>query len=194
MDQSDDISSHIVNKFKLANIKKAGEAKAPTEDVYNTELRKNNGEVIVAHRALPDRIEIADVIVEDGNNTYLFHNKNEFNSGSARDVLGQIGEAARLIYAKRFLARPMDFFEKRFNSIKNLYKPGRDAELRIKNATELQNLFGADRTLIFVAGITRMNHQSLHDSNSNLAKSLAISTRQDLLRMGFRFAVVGLEA
>lgn len=81
-DKNAQISECIKNKFQLI---KTG----VSEDVYNNSFRKEKN-IIVAHKAMINNYEIADLIFGDDKNIYLMCNKKEFNGEGSRDLSNQI--------------------------------------------------------------------------------------------------------
>ena len=145
----DEIYKDIVNKnnkelLKLKidnfNIKTA---KSVTEDEYNMSFQSNS-KIIVSHKSLINKIEIADLIFWDNNHLFLMCNKSEFNGVGTRDLLNQI-ETSYSVLSHIIEAQPKKIYE--------FYDKLREEEKKKVDRDEFYSLFKSKK-IVYIAGFS----------------------------------------
>lgn len=101
----DYVLNHIINNYEILKEKwedytdDKGKNVDPTESDYNLQF-KDEDEVIYADKCLVDKVEIADLIIQEENKLYLFCLKQKFNGSGCRDLYGQIKSSYQIVQTK----------------------------------------------------------------------------------------------
>lgn len=92
MDERAELVNEIKEKFNLSS-------KIQTEDSYNNSFCSSK-KIIVAHKALIERFEIADLIFWDEQTLYIMCNKMTFDASGTRDLTNQMWVSANYLQAR----------------------------------------------------------------------------------------------
>lgn len=149
-----------------------------TEDDYNKAIKKE-GKYIVAHTALIDNVEIADIIIFSDDQIFLMHNKDSFNGTGARDVSNQIITSASYLQQMLASANRDDFLEKYYASIAAKYKNGIKIPV---DKTEFKKYFQGSHKIHYLIGYLKGYDEN---SRSTYAKYLTVEVIKKLLDKGF---------
>lgn len=149
-----------------------------TEDDYNKAIKKE-GKYIVAHTALINNVEIADIIIFSDDQIFLMHNKDSFNGTGARDVSNQIITSASYLQQMLASANRDDFLEKYYASIAAKYKNGIKIPV---DKTEFKKYFQGSHKIHYLIGYLKGYDEN---SRSTYAKYLTVEVIKKLLDKGF---------
>lgn len=149
-----------------------------TEDDYNKAIKKE-GKYIVAHTALINNVEIADIIIFSDDQIFLMHNKDSFNGTGARDVSNQIITSASYLQQMLASANRDDFLEKYYASIAAKYKNGIKIHV---DKTEFKKYFQGSHKIHYLIGYLKGYDEN---SRSTYAKYLTVEVIKKLLDKGF---------
>jgi len=184
----DEFQSRLNQNIKCVNeIKKKYNLKSDgkTENDYNDSFFGADN-VIVAHKSLIDKFEIADLIFWDDKSLYLMCNKSKFDASGSRDLTNQIWASANYLQVKLNSRDRKAFLSDYFLQIQNRYS-SKNRNLNIEEK-EFVELF--DRQIVFVAGY--MSGYSL-GSRSYYAKYLDIDNSKKIADMGYQYLTMNIE-
>ena len=102
-------NSSKLERFEIKNINNL------SEDKYNNSFKERN-DIIVGHKNLIKRIELADLIFWDDNNLFLMCNKSKFNGPGTRDLFNQIETS--YVILNQILNYEPDKIELYYNNLK----------------------------------------------------------------------------
>lgn len=90
----------------------------------------------MAHTALVNNIEIADVIFWDEDSIYLMHNKDKFSGQGARDVVNQVLTSSEYLHQALSSSDAQGFLERYYDTIKSRYE-GKDVPFKKEQFIEM---------------------------------------------------------
>lgn len=167
---------YIKEKFSLIS---KDEIENETEDEFNDSFFSSNT-IIVAHKSLIDRFEVADLIFWDNQTLYLMCNKMKFNASGSRDLTNQIWASANYLQARLNSRDRNSFLINYYAKISERYIKEKH-ELIIEQDKFIE-LF--DRRIVFIAGY--MSGYSL-GCKSYYAKYLDIDSSKRMSDMGYEY-------
>lgn len=149
-----------------------------TEENYNDEIKKE-GKYIVAHTALINNVEIADIIIFSDDQIFLMHNKDSFNGAGARDVSNQVITSASYLQQMLSSANRDDFLEEYYEKIISKYK---NTGIKIPvDKTEFKKYFQGVPKIHYLIGYLKGYDEN---SRSTYAKYLTVELINKLLGKG----------
>lgn len=178
-DSSEAAANALSEEFGLLD------CRAANEDSFNTQLRKNK-RVLVAHTALVNNIEIADVIFWDEDSIYLMHNKDKFSGQGARDVVNQVLTSSEYLHQALSSSDAQGFLERYYDTIKSKYK-GKAVPV---NKEQFISQMRSGKKFTYVIGY--MNGLS-RKSRSTYAKYLTVDAVRKLEAKGDKCIIMGLK-
>lgn len=149
-----------------------------TEEDYNDAI-KTEGKYIVAHTALINNVEIADIIIFSDDQIFLMHNKDSFNGTGARDVSNQVITSASFLQQMLASANRDDFLEKYYAAIESKYKNGIKIPI---DKTAFKEYFQGSHKIHYLIGYLKGYDEN---SRSTYAKYLTVEVIKKLLDKGF---------
>ena len=179
-DENEENTTNLKIRWNLKN-------NTDTEDRYNENLAKRD-DLIVAHKATLGNIEIADVIIKDGDTVYFMHNKMKFDGSGARDLTNQILAAAEYFQIKRMSSERTEFYREYYNKIR-ITADEYNRNLALNEEQFIEMMENA-KHFCYVAGYLN-NYRK--DSRATYAKYLSIELKKKLTSKGFGCCVMGLE-
>lgn len=177
-DISEPVANALTEEFGFLN------DKAANENSFNDKLRKNK-RVLVAHTALVNYIEIADVIFWDDDSVYLMHNKNEFNGQGARDVVNQVLTSSEYLHQALSSSGAQSFLERYYDTIKSRYK-GKAVPF---NKEEFISQMRSGKKFTYVIGYMDGPNRN---SRSTYAKYMTVDAARKLEARGDRCIIMGI--
>lgn len=172
MDERAELVNEIKDKFNLSS-------KIRTEDSYNDSFFSSK-KIIVAHKALIERFEIADLIFWDEQTLYIMCNKMIFDAPGTRDLTNQIWASANYLQVRLNSRDRNSFLVDYYAKISDRYKKeGWELVIEQEKFVEL-----FERRIVFIAGY--MSGYSLR-SKSNYAKYLEIDSYKQMSDMGYGY-------
>ncbi len=174
-DYNESRQAGIKTKYKLVK-------ECETENAYNDAL-KSEANIIVAHTALVQKVEIADAIFWDETTLYLMHNKLCFNGIGARDLLNQIVTSSELLQ-KNLLLNRSEFLKEYYTSI---CRRNDIDTLSQANEEEFTGLFS--KKICYISGFLKGYWK---DTNSTYAKYLTVETKRKLQNKGYEYILLGI--
>ena len=178
-DRNDSETRATINKWNLKRV-------ASSEEEYN-KLLAQNGDIIVAHKALMGYIEIADAIFWDEDAIYFLHNKCSFDGIGARDLSNQILAAAEYFQMHRYAYNSKTFLEEYYLKIEDTCKQYK-RQFNVSKTEFVDQLLSAKK-IIYVAGY--LNGYS-RASQSTYAKYLSIELNKKLTAKGYGYQIFAL--
>ncbi|MBB2182147.1 TIGR04141 family sporadically distributed protein [Lachnospiraceae bacterium MD1] len=177
MDENSELVNAIKTKFNLIS-------KSKTEDSYNDSFFSRE-KIIVAHKALVDRFEIADLIFWDDQTLYIMCNKMKFDASGTRDLTNQIWASANYLQARLNSRERNSFLADYYAQISDRYnKEGQELIIEKERFVEL-----FDRHIVFIAGY--MSGYSLR-CKSYYAKYLDVDSYKKMLDMGYDYITMNI--
>ena len=177
MEENLKLVKDVKSKFNLAS-------KSKTEDSYNDSFFSNK-KIIVAHKALIDRIEIADLIFWDDQTLYIMCNKMRFDASGTRDLTNQIWASANYFQARLNSRDRNNFIMDYYFQISDRYKKnGQKLTIEKEKFVEL-----FDRRIVFIAGY--MSGYSL-GCKSYYAKYLDVDSYKKMSDMGYEYLTINI--
>ena len=149
-----------------------------TEEDYNNAI-KGEEKYIVAHTALINNVEIADIIIFSDDQIFLMHNKDSFNGTGARDVSNQVITSASYLQQMLASANRDDFLEKYYAAIAAKYNNG--IKIPVDKA-EFKKYFQGSHKIHYLIGYLKDYDEN---SRSTYAKYLTVEVIKKLLDKGF---------
>lgn len=149
-----------------------------TEEDYNDAI-KTEGKYIVAHTALINNVEIADIIIFSDDQIFLMHNKDSFNGTGARDVSNQVITSASFLQQMLASANRDGFLEKYYAAIESKYKNGIKIPI---DKTAFKEYFQGSHKIHYLIGYLKGYDEN---SRSTYAKYLTVEVIKKLLDKGF---------
>lgn len=132
----------------------------------------------MAHTALINNVEIADIIIFSDDQIFLMHNKDAFNGTGARDVSNQIITSASYLQQMLASANRDDFLEKYYATIAAKYKNGIKIPV---DKTEFKKYFQGSHKIHYLIGYLKGYDEN---SRSTYAKYLTVEVIKKLLDKG----------
>ena len=178
MDEKLEFTKDIKLKFKLTS-------KLKTEDKYNDSFFSSE-KIIVAHKTLIDRFEIADLIFWDEQTLYIMCNKMKFDASGTRDLTNQIWASANYLQARLNSRDRNSFIMDYYAQISDRYK--KKGQKLIVEQKKFIELF--DRRIVFIAGY--MSGYSLK-CKSYYAKYLDVDSNKKMSDMGYEYLTMNIQ-
>lgn len=169
-DQQSKMRNTYISDFNLVK-------SCSTEELYNDEI-KREGRYLVAHKALIDNIEIADIIIFKNGKIYLMHNKDSFSGIGTRDVVNQVITSASYLQKMLSSANRDEFLEKYYDSIASKYN---NIGIPV-NKEDFKKQFQGTPKIHYLIGYLRWYRK---DSKSTYAKYLTVEVIKKLSNKGF---------
>lgn len=185
----DEFKNRMVEKFeKVKNIKEKFKltSKLKSENKYNDSFFSSE-KIIVAHKSLVNRFEIADLIFWDDQTLYMMCNKMKFDASGARDLTNQIWASANYLQARLNSRDRNSFIMDYHAAISARYK--KEGHKFMIEQGKFVELF--DRRIVFIAGY--MSGYSLK-CKSNYAKYLDVDSYKKMLDMGYEYLSMNIQA
>lgn len=178
MNENLELVKAIKVKFNLIS-------KAKTEDSYNDSFFSSE-KIIVAHKVLMDRFEIADLMFWDDQTLYIMCNKMSFDASGTRDLTNQIWASANYLQARLNSRERNSFLVDYYAKISDRYnKEGQELIIEQERFVEL-----FDRHIVFIAGY--MTGYSLR-CKSYYAKYLDVDSYKKMLDMGYDYLSMNIQ-
>lgn len=160
-------------------------SEAKTEDEFNDSFFTNNN-IVVAHKSLMDRFEVADLIFWDEERLYLMCNKMKFDASGSRDLTNQIWASANYLQARLNSIDRNKFIIDYYAKIRDRYEK-MEHDLMIERESFVE-LF--DRHIVFIAG-----YMSGYSTNckSYYAKYLDVDSYGKISDMGYEYLSMSIQ-
>lgn len=178
MNENLELAKAIKAKFNLIS-------KSKTEDSYNDSFFSSE-KIIVAHKTLMDRFEIADLMFWDDRTLYIMCNKMRFDASGTRDLTNQIWASANYLQARLNSRERNSFLVDYYAKISDRYK--KEGQELIIERERFVELF--DRHIVFIAGY--MSGYSLR-CKSYYAKYLDVDSYKKMLDMGYDYLSMNIQ-
>lgn len=178
LDEKFELVKDVKAKFNLAS-------KLKTEDSYNDSFFTTE-KIIVAHKVLTDRFEIADLIFWNDQTLYIMCNKMKFDASGARDLTNQIWASANYLQTRLNSKDRNSFLVDYYVKISDRYKK-EEHKLKIEQEKFVE-LF--NRPIVFIAGY--MSGYSLR-CKSYYAKYLDVDNYKRISDMGYGYLTMNIQ-
>lgn len=140
----------------------------------------------MAHTALVNNIEIADVIFWDEDSIYLMHNKDKFSGQGARDVVNQVLTSSEYLHQALSSSDAQGFLERYYDAIKSRYE-GKAVPF---NKEEFISQMRSGKKFTYVIGYM---DGPKRNSRSTYAKYLTVDAARKLEAKGDKCIIMGLK-
>lgn len=173
-------AQQLKDKFSL-------KAKDNNEDEFNDSFFGKT-DIIVAHKSLTDKFEVADLIYWDDDNVYLMCNKAKFDGAGSRDLTNQMWASANYYQSKMNSTSRNSFLESYYERISERYKHNKHNQHKVPlTQNEFFSLF--DKNVVFVAGY--MAGYTIQNK-SFYAKYLTIDSYKKMNDMGYKYICMNI--